>query len=129
MTDPFAQLARAGYYDGDPDEKAAALARELPARRPVRNEKMRLVFVHPCGAEISNATTDPVKYGSWCPRCTPDPGTADFDFPPSQGWVQVFHDEPAPELPGMWEPADLSGGWADSDPDPYDQDNDQRADR
>jgi hypothetical protein len=53
---------------------------------------MRFVFRHPCGVEISNATTDPVKYGSWCYRCTPDTGAANFDFPPNQGWVQLFEE-------------------------------------
>lgn len=61
-------------------------------KRPVRNEKMRLVFRHPCGVEIANATTDPVKYGSWCYRCTPDTGAANFNFPPNQGWVQLFEE-------------------------------------
>ena len=60
---------------------------------PARDGKYRLIFRHPCGALKTCATTDPIRYGTWCPRCTPDDGTDTFNFPPSPGWEQVFEGE------------------------------------
>lgn len=61
---------------------------------PLRDEKYRLVFQHPCGTRKTCATTDPVRYGTWCPACTPDDGTDTFNFPPADGWEQVFRGAP-----------------------------------
>jgi hypothetical protein len=60
---------------------------------PLRDERMRRIFQHVCGARKTCASDDPVRYGGWCPRCSPDDGTDTFDWPASSGWAPVFGDE------------------------------------
>lgn len=61
---------------------------------PLRDKKYRRIFQHPCGAQKVCASDDPVRYGTWCPRCSPDDGTDTFEWPPSSGWEPLFEERP-----------------------------------
>lgn len=62
----------------------------MPDPLPARDEKMRLIFEHPCGVRRASAVAADVLDGAWCPYCDPDTGADDFSWPSSGGWRQIF---------------------------------------